>query len=69
MIEIHTAVIIKIVLAATSIALGMAIWVMLWVLLAFLTEYPSHPSWRTAVPAAAIVLLLAAILTKVIVFV
>ena len=54
--------------AIVAIALCTMSWLAFWALLGIL-EYPENPSWRTAVPAAAVVILVALITAKVIVFV
>lgn len=44
-------------------------WFALWILLAFTFDWPDQPSWRTAVPAAVVVLFGLLCALKVIVFV
>ena len=64
MIEIPIFFIKAIVAIALCTISGAVIWAMLGIL-----EYPENPSWRTAVPAAAVVILVALIAARVIVFV
>jgi len=54
--------------AIVAVAVCTMSWAGLWAMLSVL-EYPDDPSWRTAVPAAVVVLLVLLIVTKVIVFV
>ncbi len=52
-----------------ALTLAIPIWFTLWMLLAAFLEYPNEPSWRTAVPAACLVLFGLLCALKVIVFV
>jgi hypothetical protein len=54
--------------AIVAIALCTVSWAVIWAMLGIL-EYPENPSWRTAVPAAVIVLFVLLCVVEVIVFV
>ncbi len=52
-----------------AIVLAIPAWAVLWALAAAFFEYPDQPSWKTAVPAAVVVLFGLLCALKVIVFV
>ena len=69
MIEIQTELLYQFILGIGLVGCTIVTWAFFWVMLAGMFEYPDQPSWKTAVPAALIVIIPILIAAKVIVFV
>ena len=69
MIEISIEALARFGLGLATAVFSTAFWFFLWIFLAFVFEYPNQPSWRSAVPAAAVILFITMVIAKVIVFV